>query len=259
MAALVAIGCTDGPTSAGLEEGQRRGIVYSLPGLTSDFSGWCKDKYGYWHEDASFCGAGTPTAPTPPSGPTSGDPGAGSGGGGGSPPPEPADTAAKPACHTDDPVTDSPAVQTGFAQLWAASSPDANMADRREQGGWVVQSAGSLEVVPFPASWTVGACGIDAPADAVPPTGTVAWVHTHPYRLRERMTACEKVTVVINGVPMQATWQYGNEPSDYDGRVSTAWGIPGYVLDKDKVTKFVGDPQSQDQFQVVAQNGRCGY
>jgi hypothetical protein len=50
-----------------------------------------------------------------------------------------------------------------------------------------------------------------------------------------------------------------NDPSDADGTAATALGLPGYVIDKDKITQFIGDPASPDKFRTTNQYSRCGY
>jgi hypothetical protein len=248
--AVVAIGCTDGPMSARLEEGQRHGIVYSLPGLTSDFSGWCKDKYGYWHEDASFCGAGTPTAPTPPSGPTSGDPGTGSGGGGGSPPPP--DSAATPCVVTGGAVQDSPDVQAGFKVLWTASNPDAGLVQRSERGGWIVRTSTGFRV----EAWTgvsLGYCGMEGevPYPAEGPGAIVGYVHTHPYMLEEDVLNCENQVVTYHGTPSDP-----ERANSYNLGRDLGWPgpLPGYILDKNGIRTFQGWNTALD-----GSAPRCGY
>ncbi|HEX2220871.1 MAG TPA: hypothetical protein VHG35_18890 [Gemmatimonadales bacterium] len=114
-------------------------------------------------------------------------------------------------------------------------------------------------VQPFPESWTINACEIRFPVDALAPTGAVAWVHTHPYRNGESLTACGSLTIYIGGVPMQAYVRYENLPSEDDGKFSTLWNKPGYVIDKNKVTRFVGNASSPDFFDIQSQVNRCGY
>lgn len=216
---------------------------------TPDCGGGGGGDPGWW------TGGGGPYEPPP-------DDGGGGGGGGGDPggedpggddpyPPEP--------CDTGDPVVDSPEVQQGFADLWSRSNPDAEMQDRLERGGWIIQGPAGYSVQPFPESWTLNACEIRFPVDALAPTGAVAWVHTHPYRSGERLTACGSHTIYIGGVPMKAYFRYGNQPSEDDGKFSTLWNKPGYVIDKNKITRFIGNASSPDHFDVQSQVNRCGY
>lgn len=52
---------------------------------------------------------------------------------------------------------------------------------------------------------------------------------------------------------------YMNEPSDYDGEAARMVGLPGYIIDYDKITKFEYDPNAPWKTQTVDQNARCGY
>lgn len=161
-------------------------------------------------------------------------------------------------CETGDPVLDDPQVQAGFADLWQDSNPDATMANRRERGGWIVQTPLGYQVQPFPDSWTQNACAIDMPAGTAPPAGTVAWVHTHPYVYNELMTGCEP-TIVFG---IAAYSRHKNQPSEFDGLVGPAVDqpdLPGYIIDNEKVTKFTHDPNSSHNSQIDGQNDRCGY
>jgi hypothetical protein len=180
-------------------------------------------------------------------------------GAGGSYPPPDSTEEDKP-CNTEDPVLNSLAVQAGLNNLWDRSNSGADMAQRLEKGGWLVQNAsGGYDLLPFTDAWTIGPCGIDPPAGTVPPAGSVGWVHTHPYGTNDLLTSCEGTLVVIGGQTFDAKMRYGNLPSDADGMASTTWNLPGYVIDKQKITKFVGDPNASDKYRVLNQTRRCGY
>lgn len=165
-----------------------------------------------------------------------------------------------PPCETGNPMLDSPEVQRGMDQLWEASDADAPMADRRERGGWILKnSLGEYSFRAFPSEWTIGACGINAPAYTVPPAGTVAWVHTHPYHTGEPLTACDPERVMVGGVTFLAYTRYSNDPSRPDGELAVRWNLPGVIIDHDKVTQYKGEPSSRDRFTVTSRHNRCGY
>lgn len=157
-------------------------------------------------------------------------------------------------CNTGDPVIDSPAVQEGFAELWAQSNPDQPMENRVERGGWMASDgAGGYRIVPF-QEVSSNACEIivdlsNRPGDAV------GFVHTHPYESGVPMRVCEGQ--MMFGRMVYET--YTNEPSDYDGRAASTLGMPGYIIDYDKITKFIGNPEANWDFEIVSSNTRCGY
>jgi hypothetical protein len=238
--------CADGIT-APREVGRRAGVeIYMLPELEVPTC-----KYG---GDYPAC----QTGPSPEG--TGIDPGeepyTPEGGGGEMPPPDSTDE--KP-CNTSDPVLNSQTVQTGFEDLWSRSNPDAEMSQRLEKAGFIIQTASGFVLQPFPDSWTIGPCGIDVPDGTMPPAGAVGWVHTHPYKAGELLTSCESTTLVIGGRTFVASNVYANDPSGSDGMVSTTWNLPGYVIDHEKITKFVGDPNSPDKLRITNRTGRCGY
>ncbi len=192
------------------------------------------------------------------------DPGEPGPGGGGPAPPPPGCPTWDPycenqppsadTCNTGDPVIDSPAVQGGFAELWAQSNPDQPMENRVERGGWMVpDGAGGYRIEPF-QEVSSNACEILLDLSTLP-AGAVAFVHTHPYESGVPMRVCEGE--MIFGRLVYET--YTNEPSDFDGRAASTLGMPGYIIDYDKITKFTGSPTSRWQYEIVSSNTRCGY
>jgi hypothetical protein len=171
------------------------------------------------------------------------DPGPGGPGGGDDPcydcqPDEPVEP-----CNTSDPLVDSRLVQDGFDELWQKSNygEDVPQTDRREQAGWIVRtSSGTLMYQPM-LGVTNKPCGLDN--IPYPPAGTVAFLHTHPWKLGERQETCE-------GQPV-----YFGEPSEDDRNTSREFGIPGYILDANGITKF----SEAANINTDARYGRCGY
>lgn len=89
-------------------------------------------------------------------------PGGGTGGGTRPPPPPPDDDEpAADTCHTGDPVVDDPDVSTGLQDLWLRSNPDANLAQRKETAGWIVQTAAGYSIVPLVDEFRL--CGFRGP------------------------------------------------------------------------------------------------
>lgn len=179
--------------------------------------------------------------------------------GGGSEMPPPDSTDEKP-CNTSDPVLNSLAVQAGFEDLWSRSNPDAEMSQRREKGGWIIQSGTAYVFEPWPDSWTIGPCGLDLPETTTAPAGAIGYVHTHPYKRDELLTSCDHLVLTFgNGQTMAVYEKYKNAPSDPDGEAASRWGIAGYIIDKNRITRYVGTPTGTDKYRVTAQHGRCGY
>lgn len=246
------------PDSAGQTEHQLLGDAFLIDGLAVNA---CQNGEE-WPDCEDEGGSGDNTTPvyTPPAY-GGGDPSGGSGGGGGNgSTPEGDDPDPGEPCNTGNPVVDSPAVQSGFDQLWSASNADApQQADRRERGGWIVRTLNGYAVQPFPEAWAIGPCGIDAPGNTAPPPGTVAWVHTHPFGYGELATTCDAYDLKIGGTTVKVYTRYTNDPSSDDGMASAQWGIPDYVIDKDKITEFTGNPSSPNQYDITSRVNRCGY
>ena len=69
------------------------------------------------------------------------------------------------------------------------------------------------------------------------------------------MTACEGELIL--GRMVYET--YVNEPSDYDGNASNRLGLPGYIIDYEKITRFTYDADSPWSYSIQQQYDRCGY
>jgi hypothetical protein len=170
----------------------------------------------------------------------------GGGTGGGETPTDPQETPSDTACNTTDPVVNVIAVQTGFEELWKRSNFEANgviqpQSERREQGGFIISTSAGYIFQSFPSDWSYGPCSIGFPPDFVPPAGTVAWVHTHPFTLGEQQTSCGEV------LPGSGLYQnYAGKSSDGDNKTSAHWGIPGYLLDADHIARFTSDEAAAD-------------
>jgi hypothetical protein len=145
----------------------------------------------------------------------------------------------------DSVIADS-AVQAMLAPLWTASEyADANglvkpLADRKEHGGFIIRTGNTYTFQPFPSTWNADACGIDVDTTYAIPTGTVAFIHTHPFTAGETTgPPCPPSGYDANNNPIYGV--YNNEPSDFSGdrRVSFNWdNLPGYILDANKVIRF---------------------
>lgn len=245
-AAFIAGACTDGPTQSS-PDGRKNEPLYQVPGVATET---CQNGGVYPECSSSDSNTGGDPTPVVPAsggssdGTTSTD-----------------STQTNKPCNTGDPVLDDPQVQAGFQDLWARSNPDAEMSQRLEKGGWIMQTATGYTIQPFPDDWTIGSCGIDLPPDALPPAGAIGWVHTHPFTKGDRNTACDTLTFRLpNGQTVTYVQKYENNPSDYDGVASIKFGFGGYIMDKDKITEFIGDRYNQpDNYTVTNQVNRCGY
>lgn len=176
------------------------------------------------------------------------------GGGSGGTPSDPQDTPTDTACNTPDPVVNAVSVQAGFEELWKKSNFEVNgvvqpQSERREQGGFIISTPAGYAFQSFPSDWNYGPCSIGCPPGFVPPAGTVAWVHTHPFRLGEQQTSCGEV------IPGSGLYQnYAGKSSDGDNKTSAHWGVPGYLLDADHIARFTSDEAAAD-----VPFGRCAY
>lgn len=185
------------------------------------------------------------------------DAGGGSGGGGGTKGPMcpdgncdsplPADT-----CRTGDPIVDDPQVSQGLATLWNQSNPDANLYQRVEKAGWIVEyPVGQFSIMQFTGTERFG-CG-DYRNIPLPARGkVVGFVHTHPYEVGEMIVDC-------NLRNLQA---YDGTPSEVDRKSSVALGnyfglgrpLTGYTIDKDGYYRYDGQSNT-----ATPRRQRCGY
>ena len=222
-------------------------VIACGPGTTGDYPFCIPDE----PVDLLPGGGGGPTEPP------------GGGGGGGGQPPEPPDEDDEDdepePCETNNPVLNSQGVQDGLERLWSKSNADANLAQRREQAGWIVQKAdGSYYVHIWRIQNTFGAiggCDGLTPAElqsTMPNEGAgaiVAFVHSHPY------TPGEWIPDLCQNGQLD---DYDGTESDFDRDALAGISnflnrdIPGMVIDQERVTQFSGatDRQSWD---------RCGY
>ena len=98
------------------------------------------------------------------------------------------------------------------------------------------------------------------PAGTLPPLGAIGWVHTHPYKNGDRLTVCPGTLVrFAEGTISTVYDRYRNEPSDYDGITSSRWYFGGYMIDKDKITEYIGDRYAPYKVTITSQVNRCGY
>jgi hypothetical protein len=182
-------------------------------------------------------------------------PAPGGGGGGGTTSDPTQQDQPKGPCETDNPILDSATVEAGFQDLWADSNPSANLAQRTEQIGWIVQGPNGYYVYQWPISGTwAGFCnGVGDVTSYYPPEGPgaiVGFVHTHPYAIHENVLNCEGQIV-----------EYLGHESDADRSASVQLGqilgrsgpLTGWMIDKDQITAFEG------LWQPAGKWSRCGY
>jgi hypothetical protein len=124
-----------------------------------------------------------------------------------------------------------------FEALWSAST-----ADGQESGGWIIQMpANRFRLVPFENAEKVP-CGLDIAGP--PPPGTVAMVHTHPWKLW---------TVNPCG------WLATGTPSEEDVDTLRRLGLSqGYVLDPGGIAKYT-PTGGQHSSEFSTRLTRCGY
>ena len=162
------------------------------------------------------------------------------------PPPEPQDT-----CRTGDPIVDSPDVSAGLRDLWARSNPDANLGDRKETAGWIVQTSTGYDVVPITTTSASFGCAefiIQPPAGAT----VVGFVHTHPYQVDETILDCDLRGITgYTGEASDADRDASELMGNYFGRPG---GLPGYIIDKDGYFRFESSSQT-----ATPRLKRCGY
>lgn len=174
-----------------------------------------------------------------------GDGGSGGDGSGDSSDPD----AATDPCNTGDPLIDSPEVQAGFDSIWAQSnySPEAPQSERREVGGWIIQTASGYSFQQF-TNVETKPCGIDLPPDGKP-ANAVGFVHTHPWAIGEKQTSCEPIMFAGRAFYPE----YKGESSNWDDKAAEALNLPGYILDANGITKF------DKSGATLARHDRCGY
>jgi hypothetical protein len=240
LAALLSA-CSDsptGPTARGRPGGPLAGTTIQVEGVTGTAC-----QYGGEYPNCKSAPIDDGYNPNlPPSGGPSGTSAGGDGSSGGTntgddteqPPPD-------TACKTGDPKLDSPEVQQGLANMWAASNPNLSQMDRREQAGWIVATGtGSYKIVPVT---NLVSTPCSASFDLTSPQGAVALVHTHPYKIGEWVTAC--------GPPSGVYYGGGSRT---DQRTADALGMNGFVIDKNNIWEYGGTA-----YRIQRSYNRCGY
>jgi len=158
-------------------------------------------------------------------------------------------------CNLGNAFLDDPQVNAGFQSLWDASNFSANLAQRREQFGWVIRTATGYRIQSLGSG---NFCGWDGFAVYPPegPDAIVGFIHTHPYSDGETILACDE-----NG-EVSGSATYRGTPSKYDRDMSVQLGqslnrsgpLAGIILDADGIRGFSGWDSSLD-----SSNPRCGY
>ncbi len=159
-------------------------------------------------------------------------------------------------CHTGLDYIDNTVMDTAFKSLWRDShySPTTPQSQRQEVGGWIIRNGdGSFSFQRFNAPSMP--CGINV--NEYPPPSVVAFVHTHPWEHFEIQTTCgpakfkNKYLYHSDGTPIYPPYQ--NMPSEDDREIPLLFGLSGFVLDNEYLTKFSSDPQFDQPL------ARCGY
>lgn len=163
------------------------------------------------------------------------------------PPTEPGDT-----CRTNDPVVDDPDVSQGLASLWIQSNPDANLYQRTEKAGWIVEyPAGQYSIMQFTGTERFG-CGEYRNVPFPSQGRIVGIVHTHPYEVGEFIADCN----------LRNVQTYDGTPSEVDRKTAEELGrllglggpLPGYIIDKDGYYRYDGWSNT-----ATPRRPRCGY
>jgi hypothetical protein len=236
---------TTSPNGRGLRSGANATALTTLevtacgPGYTGEYPN-CK-------KDSPTGTGGTVTPTNPASG--------GGGGGGTTSDPTQQEDPEQPPCESGNPILDSPTVEKGFQDLWSQSNATANLADRHEQIGWIVQGTNGYYIYQWPISgnWAGFCNGVGDVTAYYPPEGPgaiVGFVHTHPYALHENVLNCEGQIV-----------EYLGHESDADRAASVQLGqilgrsepLTGWIIDRDQITAFEG------LWQPAGKWTRCGY
>jgi hypothetical protein len=259
---IILAGCTDGPTQPQLREPSGH-VLHSGEDPYCGFGGWgdCTlepitsapgDGCVSPATQIDYCQGGS-TGNTGDTGTWGGTGGTTTGGATGNPPP-PEDTIPKDSCRTGSPVFDDPTFRAGLADLWQKSNADANLAQRKEQFGWVVRTATGYRIAYLGAG---NFCGFDGtvPAPAEGYAAVTGFIHTHPYEAGEIIVSCDANMSIGTAV-------YHNDPSTIDRTNSISLGnalgrpgpLPGVIVDKNRLTLYAGMDSTTD----VPQR-RCGY
>lgn len=156
-------------------------------------------------------------------------------------------------CKTGDEVLDDESIQAAMDKLWKGSNTDKPLAERSENGGWIVKnSQGKLSFEQV--DWPSDPCGMNPPSNFMDnmPSNAIGFIHTHPFFKRER-------TRSVCGEGARKKYRPGFSKPDYDFLLyvieqSGKFGFKGYVIDGNKITTYdfrgIG-------YQV--QKKRCGY
>ena len=191
--------------------------------------------------DGACTGGGDPEWGGVPYEPPPDDSGGGGDPGGDEPlPPDP--------CATGDPVIDSEQVQDALQSLWTQSDPGANLAQRREQAGWIVRSSSGYSVVRF-QNVQRSFCGAEGFEPFPQGVEIVGFVHTHPYDVGETILNCSYQIIPYEGKPSEFDLVMSSRLGEQLGRAEP---LPGYIIDGDGIRRFAqGTPTTSYE--------RCGY
>ena len=156
-------------------------------------------------------------------------------------------------CPTNDSLMllDDPVVRSAMTTAWDSSHVDEDPARRVERKVFVYDSAGSIITHLAPVTENDTPCSSYAQDPAPAPSGQlIAIVHTHPFRLGDRLPP---VCLPANAPPGSVAY-YGKT---YGGPSSSDWQqqaalhpVPFVILDRDNIYRsFPLDPQTD--FEIV--------
>lgn len=137
-------------------------------------------------------------------------------------------------CLSDHHILDNENIRERFLELWEASGTDQSINQRKEQGGWIVETEDNgYEVISFPSSWDTSACHIDLPGNflEMTPQNLVGVVHTHPFYEGEDTTSSD-----VCGAEAEESYESGGNYKDLELIVRIAdhisdYCIKGFIID----------------------------
>jgi hypothetical protein len=153
--------------------------------------------------------------------------------------PPPCDLLADPAKVQDSVLRDAN-VQAGLKTLWRNSNPHDSIANRREQGAFIVwdHQTGQLKLTEFATNQSPRMC--ESPVDVAAINSTfangdsiVGYVHTHPHHANEPVPT--DGSCAENRRPDKV---FGDGPSRADRKLQQTSGWPAYVFDFDHIHRL---------------------
>jgi hypothetical protein len=94
---------------------------------------------------------------------------------------------------------------------------------------------------------------------AATPTGTVTWVHIHPFANADKDPSCPPAW---EGMPESMRPPFDGEVDDEDARATVSFGLQDrWSIDQDKSSQFAFDPTGGNNgffYRMLQVFGRCG-